>query len=145
MCMFIIWCPIELSSFHSLQPWYWNSLIRPHLLYWELSIFSAADAIHNSPILVSLGTHRGSMEWEVSWQFYTVMTSSGNRTPDRSWVQHPIHPVICSHSANELCSGIPDDRVLNLKLCTHRRQPLHLFWRVRKISSQHRSVHTQKT
>ena len=34
-------------------PFYWNSLIRSHLLWGEFTTFSAADAIHNSPMFRS--------------------------------------------------------------------------------------------
>ena len=45
------------------------SLIWSHLLWGEFSVFSAANAIHNSPFYVPPGTHhcwvdRGGMIWE---------------------------------------------------------------------------------
>ena len=87
--MFIVWYPIEFSILHNLHPWYWNSLIRSHLLWGEFSAFSAAIAIHNSPLFIPPGTHhcwvdRGGMIWKAC---PTPLHMAGSVT--RAPVTHP--------------------------------------------------------
>ena len=65
------------------------SLVRSHLLWGEFSAFSAAIAIHNSPLFVSPGTHqcwvdRGGMIWKAC---PTPLHMAGNVT--RATVTHP--------------------------------------------------------
>ena len=65
------------------------SLVRSHLLWGEFSAFSAADAIHNSPLFVPPGTHhcwvdRGGMIWKAC---PTPLHMAGSVT--RAAVTHP--------------------------------------------------------
>ena len=91
MCMFKVRYPIEFSRLHNLHPWYWNSLLYNLMSYlWgEFSAFSAATAIHNSPIFVPPDTHRcwvdrGGMIWE-AWPTPLHMVDSVTQAP----VTHP--------------------------------------------------------
>ena len=59
------------------------SLVRSHLLWGEFSAFSAAIAIHNSPLFVPPGTHhcwvdRGGMIWKAC---PTPLHMAGSVTP----------------------------------------------------------------
>ena len=88
MCMFIVWYPIEFSRVHDLHPWYWNSLIRSHLLWGEFSAFSVADAIHNSPLFIPPGTHHCWVDRGSIWKACPTplhMALSVTRAP----VTHP--------------------------------------------------------
>ena len=65
------------------------SLVRSHLLWREFSAFSAAIAIHNSPLFVPPGTHhcwvdRGGMIWKAC---PTPLHMAGSVT--RAVVTHP--------------------------------------------------------
>ena len=65
------------------------SLVRSHLLWGEFSAFSAAIAIHNSPLFVPPGTHhcwvdRGGMIWKAC---PTPLHMAGSVTP--AAVTHP--------------------------------------------------------
>ena len=65
------------------------SLVRSHLLWGEFSTFSAAIAIHNSPLFVPPGTHhcwvdRGGMIWKTC---PTPLHTAGSMT--RASVTHP--------------------------------------------------------
>ena len=98
-------------------PGIWNSLLHGLISSGgEFSAFSAANAIHNSPIFVLPGTHhcwmgRGSMEWEVC-PTLLHMISSGNRTPDLlilSPTPYPLGhklPYFESHMLNKMCKGM---------------------------------------
>ena len=71
------------------------SLIRSHLLWGEFSVFSAANAIHNSSFLVPPGTYhcwveRGGMIWEAC---PTPLHMDGTH-PSANWAQHCLTSVI---------------------------------------------------
>ena len=78
MCMLIVWYPTEFSRLHNLHPWNCYSLLYSFISgriqrtnkirLNQFNTFSAAIAIHNSPIFVPPSTHhcrvdRGSI-WE---------------------------------------------------------------------------------
>ena len=103
------------------------SLIRSHRLWGEFSTFSAANAIHNSPIFVPPGTHlcwvgRGSMEWEVCPTLLYI-TSSGNRALDLilSPTPYPLGHML----PWKLCVSFTLSSSLNC--ITVFTQPLYIF------------------
>ena len=51
-----------------------RSLMQSHLLWGEFNAFSAANAIHNSPIAVPPGTHHCWVDRGMRWEDYLTST-----------------------------------------------------------------------